>query len=325
MLELLASGGKTRGAMYPDSGPGSKELVRGDETLGYFGELESDDFFTSQELSNLVGVYEGAVATAKPKWVKMMMDGKVLFIPNVHTIRQGAISWNRLYDLGLVYGDGTYGKYPNPAGSVTQDATVSKLGSVFRVRLFGKGDVDPCTEAVNTISPFTSYEFGRFLTAVYKSPDPAFKKSWNLYDINTVVGGSLHTSVTSSANINNLTSRYIQSTSFTRIQYVGKTGNGFWWPVLELLPSDTVVPVKNVGSDVSRILLPIAPGEITTEGEYVKPVINRYGYTTDYLLQGALTELTYEKPADWALPIPASSIRQGSLIPISVSSMTVEQ
>lgn len=331
MLELLASGGKTRGALYPDSGPGSKELVKGDETFGLFGTLSASEFFTTQELSDAVDYTVGSVVTIAPEWVKVMMDGQVLFIPSVQL--RNTAGWESLYNAGLIYGVETNGKYPVGSG-VPQNKIVNKGGSLFRVRVFGKGDLDPSTvnSQTTSLSP-SNYELGRFCTKIYGDPQTggAFLNSWKLYGMSIISGKHVVQIPTSSANISNTAyPRWVNRSNnyFFDGYVIGKDAlpaSTYWWPVLELLPSDTVVPIKNVGNDVSRTLLPIAPGEITTEGEYIKPVNKLYGYTTGHLLQGAITELTYEKPTDWVVPIAASSIRQGSLIPISVSSMTVEQ
>lgn len=326
MLELLASGGKTRGAMYPDSGPGSKELSKGNEELGYFDTLPSSSFLTTSELSSLTGIDSGTVRVEDLTWIKLMMKGKVLFIPT--TFIRGPVPYQTLYDAGGVYGEDGNGKYPL-GGGVKQDLIISVKNSNFRVRLFGRGDTDPDSSAGGSIMNYQNYEFGIFLTAIFKPPssNTAFSNSWNLVsDWGMVTGRNFSMMTTHQSNLNKHIVGYIGNAPNVELWNYVKTVNvGYWWPVLELLNADIVLPIKNVTNDVSRILLPIAPGEITTEGEYVKPVINRYGYTTDYLLQGALTELTYEKPTDWAVPIPVSSIRQGSLIPISVSSMTVEQ
>lgn len=326
MYELLASGGKKRGALYPDSGPGSKELSKGNEELGYFDTLPSSSFLTTSELSYLTGIFSGTVRVEDLTWIKLMMKGKVLFIPTTQT--RYPVTYQTLYNAGAVYGEGGNGKYPLGDG-VKQDLIISVKNSSFRVRLFGRGDTDPDSSTNGSVITHQNYEFGRFLTAVFKppTPDAAFNNSWNLVtNWNGITGNWIMLMTSYQTNLNNSRVLYARNPPKVEINEFSKTSAvAGWWPVLELVDADTVIPVKNVTNDVSRALLPIAPGEITTEGEYIKPVINRYGYTTGHLLQGAITELTYEKPTDWAVPIAASSIRQGSLIPISVSSMTVEQ
>lgn len=327
MYELLASGGKKRGALYPDSGPGSIELVKGDETFGYFGSLSAAEFFTAAELSLEADYSEGNVYITNPEWIKVMMDGKVLFIPS-RPIRNNP-SWNGLYNAGLVYGDGTIGKYPIGAG-VAQDKTVSKSGSLFRVRLFGKGDTDPSPLNTGTTSQSPgSYEFGRFCTKIYDAAVGGhFADSWKLYSV-AFINGVIPTQIpTNNANTAYTSFPYWRFRSnnyfldgYIMVKTTPTAETPYWWPVLELLPNTVVLPIKEVYGNGWDTLVPGVITDLIPEGEFVKPTYDLFADTVG-IKAGALTELTFEKAADWTEVI--TSITNIGMSPVSVYSITYE-
>jgi len=118
MLEILLSlGGKQGGLEYPESGPGTKILQFGDETLGYFGEVSSDELMSNAMVWEFSGAAGTPHAQIVAKWMKCFIDKKVIYIAKQPI---GLSTWNNLYAAGVVYGRRGYGSVPSTLGSVDQ-------------------------------------------------------------------------------------------------------------------------------------------------------------------------------------------------------------
>lgn len=63
----------------PTGSPGSKYLIAGDHTAGYFGVVLSSDMFTSTEISLLAGMDRGTLLHNDTNWFKFMLDGRIIF------------------------------------------------------------------------------------------------------------------------------------------------------------------------------------------------------------------------------------------------------
>lgn len=124
LLSLANSGG---GKHFPDSGPGSKTLLLGDEELGYFGEIGQEFGFTKKILSlilpndnidvlDLTGAQDNS-------WLKFIFKGKVLYTPRRPIAAN--VSHAQLYDSGMAFPHGVdvpY-DYTNHPGT-RQDAVI---------------------------------------------------------------------------------------------------------------------------------------------------------------------------------------------------------
>lgn len=95
-------------AVYPDSGPGSKMMLMGDMTEGYFGMVTQDElakggdvfaaFAEGKSLGNATGI-----DNADLFWLKFALDGKVCYFPSRNI---GAnLIWNDLSKYGAALGD----------------------------------------------------------------------------------------------------------------------------------------------------------------------------------------------------------------------------
>jgi hypothetical protein len=124
---------------FPDSGPGPQTLLRGDWKRGYFGRVPVGVFLTVAE-TRAVTAFSAGTAEAESgltHWHKYIWDGKILFIPN-STI-SNAVSWNLIYQAGLMYGVDGFGSAPaGIAGgvviNVNQKRVVTVKGFDFMVR-----------------------------------------------------------------------------------------------------------------------------------------------------------------------------------------------
>jgi len=116
-------------------GAGPSTLLYGDDNLGYYGPLLASDFFTS---ANILAAAKATVglpgSLVAPVWHKMIRNGKIIYVPE-NTF--GGVSWNYLYNAGLVYGvDATAAGDATPPGTpVNQLVKLSLNGEDYKVRL----------------------------------------------------------------------------------------------------------------------------------------------------------------------------------------------
>lgn len=131
--ELLLSPAKKTIHM-PYTGPGPQELVCGDWSRGYFGVVPASEIFTPSELCGFCKV--GGANTTAWRWVKFVRNGKILFINLNATTNGKYITWNNLYNLGLVYGTNDDGPDTGHGNSpVNQLKVVTKGEHSYIVRL----------------------------------------------------------------------------------------------------------------------------------------------------------------------------------------------
>lgn len=118
----------------PYTGPGPQELLCGDWTRGYFGTLSGAELFTPAELCAMCNV--SGPSPTPPTWVKLVRNGKILFI-NLYVMTSGKnVSWNTLYVLGLIYGVDSVGPATGHGLAPTnQKKVVTKGDHSFLVRL----------------------------------------------------------------------------------------------------------------------------------------------------------------------------------------------
>lgn len=113
MLELFHGSLGEQLPIYPDSGPGNKALLFGNEQLGYFGEVTESELFSRQTLAKLTGFYPvtpNTAATGKI-WLKFFFNNKIIYIAKMPL--GNGVTWNDVYNAGLVYGTNDNGKYPS--------------------------------------------------------------------------------------------------------------------------------------------------------------------------------------------------------------------
>lgn len=118
----------------PYMGPGPQTLIAGDMECGFFGELTSVDFISYADFIALVGTGGTANVATGGKWLKFAYKGKILIVSMAEAAKN--ISWNTLYNKGLVYGvDGSGDPGVTGLAAVNQKTIVTIAGSKFLVRL----------------------------------------------------------------------------------------------------------------------------------------------------------------------------------------------
>jgi len=240
----------------------------------------------------------------------MMVDKQVLFIPR-RPLSSGG-NWNEFYERGLVYGDGTDGKYPSVT-PVKQQSLVVKAGSIFRVRLFGKGDPDPITvpAGASNTQLLKDFELGRFLAATHYMPGnnhEQLSNSWRLYPMDsgvTWISRAIWMMETYGSNVSQALSYYLRSFPAPEPMYLNKsissTNSYLWWPVLEVMPVDTLFAIDTPSNLVIDETVP-APIAVTstdyeeaTEADMLKPIsLQGVRYDTTDPKAVAITSLDYE-------------------------------
>lgn len=332
MLELLTSNRGGDKKQYPNSGPGAIVLEYGDEEFGYFGTVPSTDLFTTDELSRGIDLYTGVAHIASPTWIKVILKGKICFTPSVPLRRN--VGWSDVYNSGGVYGNDTDGTYPaTPA--IKQDAVVVKGAFAYRVRLWGKGDIDPSAVADGTYPFPANHEFGRFICQLYDGTHASFSKSWKVFPISSVASLPTLQIMTAAANIVNSIRLTFWSTPPQLWCVVSaKTSTTYWWPVLELFDfvSNGLLPVKKVIDQplddnlLSKVGITSLAAEMTTPGDLLAPIsVNGLRYDTTDPKPVAITTLGIEPSADWLTPISAVGIKQPTLLSsIDITSLKYE-
>lgn len=245
MLEMMLMSNRKPKIQYPNSGPGPKTLLFGDEQLGYFGELTSASFLTVPELQRQLNFYSGVPSNVNMVWVKVFSEGTVLYIPKQPVATD--ISWETLYGAGLVFGVDGPGLPPDSTPvtpAVNQLMLVAAGGRQLKVRLF-KNSLTENNQVVTWTDPDTQLSEWPKLSAamITQVPNAPGTPKWNIYNNeNNLFAASEYTSTQSSGGpsrirtmTNNAVSRVV------RPDIIGRT----WFPVLELLPTEKeyVLPV----------------------------------------------------------------------------------
>lgn len=139
-------------------GPGPQEIVVGDEEVGFYGDVDSDELFDGEALASMIGLSEGDPTDSNIQWLKFSFNSKILYIPS-RDLRT-SVSWEAIYNSGAVYGTNDTGNFPINGG-VMQDTTVSKNGITFKVRLSHGAINDPAQqEGSNSTIKNPSYTEG---------------------------------------------------------------------------------------------------------------------------------------------------------------------
>lgn len=255
MFEMMLMGGRKPKIQYPNSGPGPKTLLFGDEQLGYFGELTSDTFLTVHELQRQLSFYDGIIVDAKVSWVKVFSEGRVLYIPK-RTLAT-SVSWDALYNAGLVYGEDGVGLYPTatPTNQI-RIAIVDKRQ--FKVRLLKNSLIDP-NPVLTWTDPNTQLaEWPKLSAALITSvPAAAGMPSWNIYpNSSELFAAGTHVHTQSSATTT--AQRIMINAGVTSAARNGSTSRP-WFPALELVPTEDefILPVQPTYSLTQSMARPV--------------------------------------------------------------------
>jgi hypothetical protein len=129
---IVGGPGNTIGIKYARTFDNQEDVV-------YFGEVSASELFTGDELAGLVGMTTGVSMFSNTTWFKVLFRGKILYIPKTQ-IRH-TVSWDDIYNLGLVYGTNNNGVAPSSTPT-NQRVIINKGVHQFIVRLLN-GSSEP--------------------------------------------------------------------------------------------------------------------------------------------------------------------------------------
>lgn len=321
MLELLlAIETKKPAVLYPDSGPGNKYLNEGTEALGFFAKVPTTLMISEPALRSQVG-YQGGTSTGLiTEWIKMFVDGKIIFFPNKPMA--SGVSWDSLYNAGIAQGvDG-----PGAPGNLmpTNQLKYVLIGSdVFKLRLFSVDPVNPTTWNGTVALPQGRSALGEWCKVVCAICQPA-ASGWNGPNWKVYNRGDFDIGVTTSWSLNTAVGTIGERHAFTSTQLRTQQQNvaSNWYPVLEFVPVNErpLFPVNNQQTDLqtnSKPLIPMLGGDTPV----VIPV-NRQGYEGIQVAKPLYGNTTNTSILD---AIPRTSVSYQTDLPLAlVPSVTFE-
>lgn len=277
MIEAtLAPLGSANMATYPWSGPGPKTLLQGTEALGYFGEASPTEMLSAFKLRDQLNFQVGTDNAAwDGRWVKMFVDGKVIFFPT--KIIATGITWNDLYNAGLVYGTDDNGKYPT-ATPTNQMRYVSAGNAVMKVRNFRAYAADPANMGgIENLGNTTNVDIfnGEWYRTIGSITTPRLTSYtgpwWPKYSQpdflipNSTAPFPWAQETRQALTTNGLT---INNTQIAPSNV--KTTALAWYPVLEVVRDSTYLfPLANVTGTGQGNILTVASAEVTSD--FAKP------------------------------------------------------
>lgn len=288
---------------YPNSGPGPKTLLVGDQLAGYFGTVDATDLFTHSELIK-AAFLKGTLPTTyggTEGWYKFYFNSKILYLP-INPVGY-SVSWNTLYSEGLVYGTDDNGKYPG-SPAVNQLRILGRDSAAegkfyYRVRLPSPG-ADPFSSAAGTIAA-TEYAGSEVQMFNY-----LYNGKWaSLTNTHWTLWCMYQNSVTGATTQHKMSTLALQS--WVNAAKTTVNANYYWFPVLELVDtSATTIGLESVDGrmDMSLRTIPfnvdqtlqIAPVQLgtpktldflpitfdTDQSLYVKPLTPGAPKTIDF-------------------------------------------
>lgn len=329
MLELMLAGGRDpRGTFFPDSGPGTKWLKKGDEQLGWFGEVNSAELFTGEQVMGAANFWTGVNASIQYLsgniWLKFFFKGKVIYIAKRPL--KSTVNWIDIYNAGLLYGTRDGGKYP-PGVPVPQYIQMIKKEGVrtwvLKPRLPTGLLTDPFPLTPSDEEK-AGGEWAQLLGRVVPAANGIITEKW---DNVGVIGFNATAVVTSwlqetlSTNVNLALLRGSSTQAMDNVSTGTKaTSNSYWRPALELLgPNDLIDPVgisfTSVGQVVPWINNYAPPSDAakvvtkTNSQLWSNPLpLVTYSFPSDHLRKPKNVTGTFDSPALRAFTITGSYV-----------------
>lgn len=241
-------------AYYPDSGPGPKGLLFGDEQAGYFGDCPLSTFVSQAELINTLWPVVGdrpTATTGGALWGKFFWKGKIIYI-NWSGI--AVTNWKKLYLAGAAIGDSTYG--PEITG-----ITPTLQNCIFTKRFDG----EPKSFRVRTprLGPDVAGPGDVTTSEIYQLTRKATPTSWyGTGEWSDDISHSTNSAITMHVSTAGSGANYITPLNGKTVSSTALDGSVYWHPVLEYIdPTKEVVPLGGLsGSAVTSV--PIVPTDI---------------------------------------------------------------
>lgn len=249
--------------VFPLSGPGTKTMLFGSLDAGYFGIVSTSEFMDEYGFQARLFKDEtivGTLITGTLFWMKFAYKGRFIFVPSRPLIY--SLTWNDLYNLGVVY------PFEQEAHQIAAGVTRVRQGKVFMVKEGSKTwklkprlprltPLDPIDGIKNGSVEWDSGEFWELYRHVHKLYSYG-DASW------ADLGSQL--ALTNEEWLQN-TRTGTPTTSFTQKfglnggTPVTKSGSSYYRPVLEIVND-------------REIIIPLEQQVYNIEGRLVQPIVN---------------------------------------------------
>lgn len=245
------------------TGLGPAYITNGDYALGYFGQATAQEVSTYDGLSDALFIYKGLVPT-ESDWLKFSIDEKILLVSK-RPIRSG-ISWNELYQEGVVYGD----------------KVLALGGYQYKVRLMRGALSDPASFSVSDGTGLDDSEWSKLIYRVSVNC-PAGITPWESFsDTDLGLGSSVlkgYQTLCLEKMSSDISKRVIRGTSGQPLKGSGSVSadqisetNG-WRVVLELVRNPTLITIDKVESSVIG-LMPLGDFQVSPSLPLLPPTID---------------------------------------------------
>lgn len=269
MFEMLVGAGGSNQIIMNDSGPGPKLIKVGDKDLGYFGEVTGLQLFTLSEVAAVGPLTAGNdnpnMVSTTAMWLKFIWRNKVIYIAKQQF--RNSISWNDIYNAGMMYGTRDNGRYPTTTPKHQYNQMIKMEGTkrwVLKPRLITGYAADPVTGAmVGTLLGEFNQLLGRCVNDSNGNIGGLKFDNFNYAQVGWP--SSVPDSITQETMQNPTDSMYVRGDGasgsiFAASRGVSKAatvsgvlGHG-WRPVIELIPdSDAKDPHQVNGTTPGRV------------------------------------------------------------------------
>lgn len=306
MIEMLISGqDKVVRKEYPDSGPGPKYLLRGDEGKGFFGTVSSLEMAASSSLRDFLR-FEALGASAgyidSSSWLKFFYAGRVIFIPTRHL---GVASYANLEAARATFGVNfpvKPSKLPVSGLSMYAENAVVGVGEKkgARVRLLSMSGTSDKVNSTATLSSLAGTE----LTDLWLGAATEAANWPNIFGIPKIAmtNGAeqfMNAQSWSSTTGGCVTIRDNSAQSSLYSQSLSAATQ--WRPVLEIVPAD----------EMGSIAIPLIVTSITSDIGDAPPVMS-------FAVSETPLHLTGIHAIDGVEVASVAAIQSGSINPVTV-------
>src|SRR5699024_58431 len=114
--------------------PGPPELIAGDESAGFYGEVPASELITGDSLASKIGLSSGTSHFSNEPWLKFSYEGKLQYVAK-KTYRYN-LSWAQINALDAVYGD----------------KIIEIDGKEYKLRLMRAANEDPASSSSGSVN-----------------------------------------------------------------------------------------------------------------------------------------------------------------------------
>lgn len=123
-----------------DKGPGPTKVKFGDWSSGFMGFVNNEEVVDNIHLAEFIQSKVGVVFTPATneqtnQWIKLVVDGRIIYVPTLNLNVNYYLTWNQVYLAGLAYGIDGPGYTPDGLTPTNQMTVLEHNNRKFIVRL----------------------------------------------------------------------------------------------------------------------------------------------------------------------------------------------